>query len=43
MIKRLKTLKNGDKQMAQNWNACIPIAENPYLVPSTPFMCSQLL
>lgn len=42
MIKRLKTLKNSDKQMAQNWNASIPVAENSYLVPSTLFMCSQL-
>lgn len=42
MIKRLKTLKNSDKQMVQNRNACIPIAEDTYLVPSTLFMCSQL-
>lgn len=42
MIKRLKTVKNSDKQMVQNWKACIPIAENTYLVPSTLAMCSQL-
>lgn len=31
MIKRHRNLKNRDRQMAQNWNAYIPIAE--------PFFC----